>query len=44
LDKKKLALKLLSNPRTCRLILKFLKNPRGRHLIVKQIRRQLRRG
>jgi hypothetical protein len=40
---KKLAIKLLLNPKVRRLGIKLLKNPRVRNLIVKQITRQLRR-
>ncbi len=40
---KKLAIKLLLNPKVRRLGIKLLKNPRVRNFIVKQITRQLRR-
>ena len=40
---KKLAIKLLLNPKVRRLGIKLLKNPRVRNVIVKQITRQLRR-
>jgi hypothetical protein len=44
LDKKRLALKLLFNPRARRLTLKLLKSPRVRRFIIKQITRRLRCG
>jgi hypothetical protein len=40
---KKLAIKLLLNPKVRRLGIKLLKNPRVRNFVVKQITRQLRR-
>ncbi len=41
---KKLAIKLLLNPKVRRFGTKLLKNPRVRRFIVKQIARRLRRG
>jgi hypothetical protein len=43
LNKKTLALKLLKNPRTRRLIFRLLKNPRVQRAILKQIERRIRR-
>jgi hypothetical protein len=40
---KKVAIKLLLNPKVRRLGIKLLKNPRVRNFVVKQITRQLRR-
>ena len=40
---KKLAIKLLLNPKVRRLGIKLLKNPRVRNFIVQQIMHQLRR-
>ncbi len=40
---KKLAIKLLLNPKARRFGIKLLKNPRVRNFILKQVTRQLRR-